>query len=78
MNCSYLIAYTLYEISFFTLETSFVRKHEGKIPLGIHRPRSESNTNIDLKRLGYEGVEWIEILVQIKIPVNTRIYLRVF
>jgi hypothetical protein len=36
-----------------------VRKFEGNRPLGRTRCRLNNNINIDLKEIGFEGVDWI-------------------
>jgi hypothetical protein len=37
-----------------------VGKREGKIPLGRPRRSWEDNIKMDLKEIGYEGMDWIE------------------
>jgi hypothetical protein len=39
----------------------FVRKPEGKRPLGRHRHRQEDNIQIDLQEVGCVGMQWIEL-----------------
>jgi hypothetical protein len=39
--------------------SSFVRKSEGKRPLGRPRRRWEDNIRVDLKEIGCEDVDWI-------------------
>jgi hypothetical protein len=39
-----------------------VGKPEVKRPLERSRSRWKGNTNIDLKVIGYEGVEWTEVV----------------
>jgi hypothetical protein len=38
-----------------------VGKPEGKRPLGRHRSRWEDNNKMDLKELGYGGMNWIDL-----------------
>ena len=38
-----------------------VEKAEGKRPLGRPRHRQEDNINMDLQKMGCEGMEWIEL-----------------
>jgi hypothetical protein len=38
-----------------------VGKPEGKRPVGRPRRRWEDNIKMDLKEVGYEGVDWIEL-----------------
>jgi hypothetical protein len=38
-----------------------VRKPEGKRPLGRYRRRWECNIRIDLRDIGWEGVDWIHL-----------------
>jgi hypothetical protein len=35
--------------------------HEGKRPLGRHRRRHEDNIRMDLREIGLEGVDWINL-----------------
>jgi hypothetical protein len=39
----------------------FVRKHEGKRPLGGHRCRWEVNIKMDLREIGWESVNWMHM-----------------
>jgi hypothetical protein len=39
----------------------FVRKSEKKRPLGRYRCRWEDNIRIDLREIGWEGVNWIHL-----------------
>jgi hypothetical protein len=39
----------------------FVAKPEGKGPLGRPRSRWEDNTRMDLREVGWEGVDWFRI-----------------
>jgi hypothetical protein len=41
--------------------TILVGKPEGKTPLGRSRRRWEDNIKMDLKAIGWEGVEWIHL-----------------
>ena len=36
--------------------------HEGKVPLGISRARGDDNINMDIKVLGWGGVDWIDLV----------------
>jgi hypothetical protein len=36
-------------------------KPEGKSPLGGHRLRQEDNIKIDVRELGYGGMDWINL-----------------
>jgi hypothetical protein len=38
-----------------------VEKAQGKRPLGRPRHRQEDNINMDLQKMGCEGMEWIEL-----------------
>jgi hypothetical protein len=38
-----------------------VRKPEGKRPLGIPRRRRVDNIKIDLRVIGWDGVDWIDL-----------------
>jgi hypothetical protein len=38
-----------------------VGKPEGKRPLGRHRCRREDNIRMDLREIGWEGVDWIHL-----------------
>jgi hypothetical protein len=35
---------------------------EGKRPLGRHRHRWDDNIRMDLKEMGWEGVDWIHLV----------------
>ena len=39
----------------------FVRKPEGKIPLGRHRRRREDNIKMDLQKVRCGVMDWIEL-----------------
>jgi hypothetical protein len=39
----------------------FVGKPEGKIPLGRPRHRWVNNIKIDLREIGWDGVDWIDL-----------------
>ena len=39
----------------------WLRKHEGKRPLGRPRCRWEENNKMDLQEVGYEGMDWIDL-----------------
>jgi hypothetical protein len=41
----------------------FVRKTEGKRPLGRHRRRWEDNIRMYLRERGWEGVDWIHLRI---------------
>jgi hypothetical protein len=41
--------------------TKFVGKPEGKRPIGRPRHRWEDNIRIDLRDVGWEGVDWIHL-----------------
>jgi hypothetical protein len=41
--------------------TIFVGKTEGKRPLGRPRRRWENNTKMDLREIGWDGVNWIDM-----------------
>jgi len=58
----------------------FVKKHEGKRPLGRTRPTWEDDIRVDLKEIGWEGVVWIDLArgvnmwqVVVKITANRRV-----
>jgi hypothetical protein len=36
-------------------------KPEGKRPLGRHRRRLEDNTKMDLREIGWGGIDWIDL-----------------
>jgi hypothetical protein len=58
-----------------------VGKPEGKRPLGTPRRRWEDNINIDLREIGWGGMDWIDLAQdrdQWRALVNTVINLRVF
>jgi hypothetical protein len=38
-----------------------VRKPEGKRPLGIFRCRWKHNVRMDLREIGWEGVDWMHL-----------------
>jgi hypothetical protein len=53
---------------------------EGKRQLGRHRRRWEDNIKMDLKEIGIDGVNWIQLaqdMVQWRAFVNTVMKLRV-
>jgi hypothetical protein len=57
-----------------------VRKPEGKKPLGRPRRRWVDNIRMDLREIGWDGVEWIELAQdrdQWRALVNTVMNLRV-
>jgi hypothetical protein len=57
-----------------------VRQPEGKRPLGIPRHRWEDNIRMDLREIGWEGVDWIHLAqdtVQWRALVNTVMDLRI-
>jgi hypothetical protein len=57
-----------------------VERPEGKSPLGRLRHRWEDNINLDLKKIGIDGANWIRLArdgVQWRTFVNTVINLRV-
>jgi len=39
-----------------------LRKPEGKRPLGPPRCRCEDNIKMDLKEMGFGGMDWIELV----------------
>ena len=43
------------------IDRVLVGKPEGKIPLGRPRRRWEDNIKMDLKEVGCEGMDWIEL-----------------
>jgi len=43
------------------IDRVLVGKPEGKIPLGRPRRRSEDDIKMDLKEVGCEGMDWIEL-----------------
>jgi hypothetical protein len=57
----------------------FVERSEGKRPLGIHRRRWEDNIKMDLREIGIDGANWIQLAqdrVQWRACVNMVINLR--
>jgi hypothetical protein len=57
-----------------------VGKSEEKRPLGRHRRRSEVNIRMDLREIGWGGINWIDVAQgrdQWKALVNTVMELRV-
>jgi hypothetical protein len=57
-----------------------VGRPEGKRPLGRPRRRWENNIKIDLRKIGIDGVSWIQLAedrVQWRAFVNTVMNLRV-
>jgi hypothetical protein len=57
-----------------------VGKPEGKKPLGRHRRRWEDNTSMDLREIGWGGMDWIYLAQdrdQWRALVNTVMNLRV-
>jgi hypothetical protein len=57
-----------------------VGKPEGKRPLGIPRRRWVDNIKMDLREIGWDGMEWIDLAQdrdQWTAPVNTVLKLRV-
>jgi hypothetical protein len=57
-----------------------VGKPEGKRPLGRHRPRWEDNTRMNLREIGWDGMDWIDLAQdtdQWRALVNTVMSLRV-
>jgi hypothetical protein len=42
--------------------TIFVGKSEGKTPLGRPRRRCVDNSKIDLRELGWGGMDWIDLV----------------
>jgi hypothetical protein len=58
----------------------FVGKPEGKGPLGRPRCRWVDNIKIDLREIGWRGVDWIDLALdrdQWRALLNTEINLRV-
>jgi len=56
-----------------------VGRPEGKIPLGRPRRRWEDNINLDLREIGIDGANWIQLAqdsVQWRAFVNTVMNLR--
>jgi hypothetical protein len=57
-----------------------VRRPEGKRPLGRPRRRWEDNINVDLREIGIDGANWIQLAqdrVQWRACMNTVMNLRV-
>jgi hypothetical protein len=57
-----------------------VMRPEGKRPLGRPRPRWEDNNKMDLREMGIDGANWIQLVqdsVQWRAFVNTVMNLRV-
>jgi hypothetical protein len=57
-----------------------VERSEGKRPLGRPRRRWEDNINMDLREIGIEGVNWIQLaqdMFQWRTFVNTIMNLRI-
>jgi hypothetical protein len=57
-----------------------VGRPEGKRPLGRHRRRWEDNIKMDLREIGINGMNWIQLVedrVQWQAFVNTVMNLRV-
>jgi hypothetical protein len=44
------------------MHTRLVRKLEGKRPLGRPRCRWEDNIRMDLREIGWEGVDWMHLV----------------
>jgi hypothetical protein len=60
--------------------TVLVRRPEGKRPLGRPRRRWEDNIKMDLREIGIDGVNWIQLArdrVQWRACGNTAMNLRV-
>jgi hypothetical protein len=60
--------------------TILMRKTEGKIPLGRPRRRWVDNIKMDLREIGWDGVDWLNIAQdrdQWRPLVNTVLNLRV-
>jgi hypothetical protein len=38
-----------------------VEKPEGKTPLGRPRPRREDNIIMDVRQIGWDGMDWIDL-----------------
>jgi hypothetical protein len=57
-----------------------VGKPEGKRPIGRPRNRSEDNIKMDLREIGWGGMDWIDLAQdrdQWRAPVDTVMNLRV-
>jgi hypothetical protein len=57
-----------------------VGKPEGKIPLGRPRHRWEDNIKTDLREIGWDGMDWIDLVQdrdQWRALVNTEMNLKV-
>jgi hypothetical protein len=57
-----------------------VGKPEGKRPLGRHRRRCKDNIRMDLREIGWGGMDWIDLTLdrdQWRALVNTVMNLRV-
>jgi hypothetical protein len=55
-----------------------VRKLEGRRPLGRPRHRWVGNIKMDLREIGWDGMDWIDLAQdrdQWRAPVNTVMYL---
>jgi hypothetical protein len=58
----------------------FIGKFEGKRPLGRHRRKWEDSTRMDVRKTGWESVDWIHLAQdrdQWQAVVNTVTNLRV-
>jgi hypothetical protein len=58
----------------------FVGKPEGKTQLRRHRRRSENNIKMDLREMGWSGMDWIDVAQdrdQWRVLVNSVMNLRV-
>jgi hypothetical protein len=58
----------------------FVGKPERKIPLGRPRRRWENNIKMDLREIGWDGIDWIDLAEdrdQWRALVNTIIKFRI-
>jgi hypothetical protein len=58
----------------------FVGKAEGKRPLGTPRHRWVDNIKIDLRQIGWDGMDWIDLAQdtdQWRVLMNTVMKLRV-
>jgi hypothetical protein len=57
-----------------------VRKPEGKKPIGRQRRKWVDNIKMDLREIGWDGMDWIELVQdrdQLRAPVNMVMKLRV-